>query len=138
MGKWAYDYWFHVQGAPMTDHELVREALVRNNPCYAMQTTRHGGELPAAGMRFFAVDNPAFAITSVTAEEQKNVLFIRGWNASDEDLTAALTLCKSAAKVTKVDLEGNVLEALLEDAQGGFTFTAGKREIVTLRVEWRP
>lgn len=136
LGKWEYDYWFHVQPSPMADYKLVREALTHINPCYAMQTTRHEGDLPAPGMSFFAIDNPVFTVTSVTAEDAFGAIHIRGWNASDESQTVKLSLCRPAQQVEKVDMEGHVLETLTVDENGCFTFTAGKREIVTLRVKW--
>ena len=142
-GKQEFDYWYGVTGGTNNDSTLAKTALDLVQPCYAMQTTRHEGTLPAQ-MSFLAVEGEDFVVSSVTEgpteESAKNSLFVRGYHLADGEKNVKLTVKSPLCRAAKVDLDNQVMEELeirkdsAEDCS--VSFKAGKREIVTISLEW--
>lgn len=134
-GTWEFDYWFGVNPGTLKDAALAKQALNLVNPCYAMQTTRHQGQLPAQ-YSFFTIDNDDFVLSAVTEGNKKNCLFLRGYSLSDETGKVHVNFAKNLKSAAKIDLDYHVMDQLDIEDNKSVTFDAGKREIVTIALEW--
>ncbi len=134
-GTWEFDYWFGVNPGTLSDSTLAKQALNLVQPCYSMQTTRHPGQLPAK-YSFFTIDNNDFVLSSVTEGDKKNSLFLRGYSLSDKESKVNLSIQKNLKAAAKVNLDHQVMDALDIVDHNSVSFDAGKREIVTISLEW--
>ena len=134
-GKWEFDYWYAVNPGKVTDSALARTALDLVQPCYVMETTKHPGTLPGK-LNFFTIANSDFVLSSVTEGETKNSLLLRGYCLAEEECRVDMAFYKPLMKAGKINL-GNQVTDHLEIKDGHqVTFTAGRREIVTISLEW--
>ena len=134
-GKWEFDYWYAVNPGMVKDSTLAKTALDLVQPCYAMQTTKHPGVLPEK-LSFFTTANDDFVLSSVTEGVTKNSLLLRGYYLAEDESKVDLTFHRSLVQAAKVNLENQVIDDLKIEDGHKVTFTAGKREIVTISLEW--
>lgn len=133
-GKWEFDYWFGVAPGTTEDHKLAHKALEMVNPCYAVETTRHSGVLPAH-KSFLSVDNDKFVVSAVTEGPKKNSLLVRGYYLDQQPGQVKLSVAKNIVKAAKIDLDYQVMSDLAV-TDNSVTFEVGKREIATICLEW--
>lgn len=134
-GVQEFDYWFAVTPGTEKDSTLAKRALMNNNPCYVMATTKHPGTLPHK-QSFFEIENDDFIVSAVTEGTKKNSLLIRGYLLDDKEGCVKFKAATNITKVSKVNLDFEEMENLEIKDDNEVCFKAGKREMVTLSVEW--
>ncbi len=130
-GIHTFSYSFEIINAGCSDAELVSRALQFAVPVYAVQTTKHKGELERSNS-FITVDSEQFIVTALKNSDNGDGILIRGFNVSQETITFDVWACLPFSEAYQQDLEGNIINKLDYKNNKIEGIKAEKREIVTL------
>ncbi|HDZ21242.1 hypothetical protein LCGC14_0182010 [marine sediment metagenome] len=134
-GTYSFRYGFMPHKGDWFAGGLHTQSELFNEPVRVVQTSAHAGAF--ASRMSFATITPADKLihSSTKVSEDGKSLIVRCFNPRDAKVTGKIEV---AGKV-KSAIKSNVAEAVtgekLKTVGKAYTFTAGKREIVTLRFE---
>lgn len=143
IGRSSHDYWIFPHRGELPRTELCRLGQRIAAGVQALQTDKkrlpyikQPAVLDASGSWLNLGDGP-LVLTACKEAENGEGLVVRLFNPTDEDIDQTLTF---ASKVDDVELTNLLEEPLDKPAKRGKTVTvpAGKKQIVTLRVELNP
>jgi len=151
IGEWEFDYSIIVeQVANLLPQQagqtpaLAPGASVGNlsyqhawnfeSPLRAVATNIHAGTLPASGS-FVRVDHPSFAVSAVKEAEDGGGWIVRGYNISDEEISATLTPWRRFAKAQQANMAEETAARLKVGRSGEARVDARAREIVTIQFD---
>ena len=129
------EYTFHyaIIPHPGTWQSAIDEAHAFHAPMRAVSTGSHGGSLAESGA-FVRVEPTSLVVSAVKQAEDGRDLIVRLWNASPARCEGEIQLWRSAARVSRCNLDESEIEPLELIGGRDVRFPARGNEAITLRI----
>jgi len=131
------EYTFHyaIIPHPGTWQSAIDEAHAFHAPMRAVSTGSHGGALAESGA-FVRVEPASLVVSAVKQAEDGRDLIVRLWNASPARCEGEIQLWRSAARVSRCNLDESEIAPLELVGGRNVRFPAQGNEAVTLRISF--
>jgi alpha-mannosidase len=129
------EYTFHyaIIPHPGTWQSAIDEAHAFHAPMRAVSTGSHGGSLAESGA-FVRVEPASLVVSAVKQAEDGRDLIVRLWNTSPDRCEGEIQLWRSAARVSRCNLDESEIEPLELIGGRDVRFPARGNEAITLRI----
>ncbi|MFL7808168.1 MAG: glycoside hydrolase family 38 C-terminal domain-containing protein, partial [Anaerolineae bacterium] len=129
------EYTFHyaIIPHPGTWQSAIDEAHAFHAPMRAVSTGSHGGALAESGA-FVRVEPASLVVSAVKQAEDGRDLIVRLWNTSPDRCEGEIQLWRSAARVSRCNLDESEIEPLELIGGRDVRFPARGNEAITLRI----
>ena len=134
IGKHSFRYAVYPHKDGWQEAKSWQAAWAHNVPMRAIQTTIHGGELPAH-RSFVGIDTPALVMTALKKASRQDALVLRVFNITHSDTAMSKISLPGLNNVVQTDLNEEAVDGGGEWTDGDVSLSVGSRQIITLKGE---